>query len=505
MKNRSNNSFSCTDHLTDLEYSSASYEMTNESDTTSGDVSSDEGASKRAKKKKFVKSTKGKGKSLMKKGKPVIRKQKNNEKNQKADQSSSDFECSDPEKLGDELEKRKAKINIREDRKIKRLKGEPYLNSKGISVPGKSLKANPCQNCKLGCRQITDEARLELFSSYYRLDHQQQKDWLCSHCAKVPVSRKTTQGDSSRKFSYKYRIDVDNGERYVCRQFLLATLAISKKKLQYTLSNCTSMKTAKPDGRGRALSSIKTPEHQINKIESFLKTLPTVPSHYNRANSNKKFLPSGLNRRLLYEEYKKGSTSFVSFEIFKKEFRKYNIGFHKPKKDKCIICEQMRNRKKSGALTSEEKLEWKNHKREKKATYKEYKADVEKAKQNANVIVASFDLQRVLATPHSDSTLMYYTRKYAYYNLTVYENKTQEGTCYLWGECDAKKGAIEIATCVRLWLEQLNMQRLEDALDVILYCDNCPGQNKNRCMFGMLYHSSQTLPAIKTITIIFFY
>lgn len=39
-------------------------------------------------------------------------------------------------------------------------------------------------------------------------------------------------------------------------------------------------------------------------------------------------------------------------------------------------------------------------------------------------------------------------QKYSMYNLTFYESQTQKGFCYLWDECDAKRGSNEVATCL---------------------------------------------------------
>ncbi|XP_063242587.1 uncharacterized protein LOC134542350 [Bacillus rossius redtenbacheri] len=377
--------------------------------------------------------------------------------------SSSDAsDCSDPERIGNVPMRKRKGGNNRNKRKENIDKGEPYISSKGFPVHGKSVKPNPCHKCRLHCASISEATQHEIFSTYYStLTRQQQRDWLRSHSTKIPVSRRTTGRPSGRNFTYRYHIEIDGKVVYVCLQFLMATLGISKKLLQYSLQNMSILKTAKPDQRGKAPSCMKTPDSASKEVEIFIKDLPAVPSHYNRANSNKRYLPANLNRRLVYEDYKKyltekGKSNFVSLQVFKKIFNKFNIGFHKPKKDKCVTCEEMRNRNKSFGLSEEDKIRFQAHKKEKKATYREYKNDIEKAKSSENLIVASFDLQRVLVNPHSESTLMYYSRKYAYYNLTIYENKTHDGMCYLWGECDGKKGSLEIATCVQLWLEGIN-------------------------------------------------
>lgn len=44
---------------------------------------------------------------------------------------------------------------------------------------------------------------------------------------------------------------------------------------------------------------------------------------------------------------------------------------------------------------------------------------------------ASFDLQKVLNTPHGNNMLLFYSRKYAVYNLCFYESITRNGFCFI--------------------------------------------------------------------------
>lgn len=78
----------------------------------------------------------------------------------------------------------------------------------------------------------------------------------------------------------------------------------------------------------------------------------------------------------------------------------------------------------------------KEHNEEKKATYQRFK--LHQNLQDNKTVVCSFDLQKVLNTPYGESMLLYYSRKYAVYNLTMYESGTQNVSCYIWGECDGK-------------------------------------------------------------------
>ena len=133
------------------------------------------------------------------------------------------------------------------------------------------------------------------------------------------------------------------------------------------------------------------------------------------------------------------------------------------------------------------KQDYEHHQTEKDATYAEHKHDQELRSENSDVLCVSFDLQKVLNTPYGDSVLLFYSRKYAVYNFSLYESVTRRGFCFLWGEAEAKRGASEISTCLYRWLTSVD--KLELAKTVILYCDCCSGQNRNRTVLAMLRYA----------------
>ena len=134
---------------------------------------------------------------------------------------------------------------------------------------------------------------------------------------------------------------------------------------------------------------------------------------------------------------------------------------------------------------------------EKQATYAEHKHDQQLRTENSDVLCTSFDLQKVLSTPHGDSVLLFYARKYSVDNFSIYESCTRRGFCYVWGEADAKRGAFEISTCLYKWLTSVD--NLQLAKKVILYCDCCSGQNRNRVVVAMLRYALINCNYIETV------
>ena len=77
----------------------------------------------------------------------------------------------------------------------------------------------------------------------------------------------------------------------------------------------------------------------------------------------------------------------------------------------------------------------------------------QKAYSDHNVRVACYDLQQVLVTPRTSSSQLYYRRKLATYNLTVFDIGKKKGYCYMWHEGVAQRGANNIASCVWRYIE----------------------------------------------------
>jgi len=138
------------------------------------------------------------------------------------------------------------------------------------------------------------------------------------------------------------------------------------------------------------------------------------------------------------------------------------------------------------------------HLEEKEYTNKMFIKDQDRSGKNG-FLCCSFDLQKVLNTPWGNSMLLFYSRKLAYYNLSIYESKTKAGHCYLWSEVDGKRGANEICSILYDYLKSIDDKGLFQ--EIALYCDNCPGQNKNHFMLSMLHYFISSSKNIKCLTI----
>ncbi|GFV25435.1 uncharacterized protein TNCV_1147051 [Trichonephila clavipes] len=121
-------------------------------------------------------------------------------------------------------------------------------------------------------------------------------------------------------------------------------------------------------------------------------------------------------------------------------------------------------------------------------------------KSTDSTVVAVYDPQAVLSCPQGEASSYYYTSKLAVYNLTIAELKGGKTVnCYIWDETQGKRGVIEIGNCVLKYLQYLN-DKANRPIDVVLYSDNCCGQQKNNFMMSMYKNAVTTLKNIKSVT-----
>ncbi|CAG9793858.1 unnamed protein product [Diatraea saccharalis] len=396
-------------------------------------------------------------------------------------------------------------------RKIKPLPKRLLAKKNRNAAVGKSMQPNPCMNKKCGnscANKFTEDDRNNIFENYWGLGcDKRQKDFLLSCAKEKPIGRKRSSSNI-RKISYDYFISYNGQKVKVCQQFLLKTLNISQMSMRYTIENANKTLNTTRDGRRTSRPHNKSDEVEVAQLKLFIEMLPAVPSHYCRNKSTKVYLPQEFqNISFLYLQYvnyvkeNNPESSVLSKRVFRNIFKKdFNIGFHLPKKDKCAFCEKCKNLSPEHKIIFEQTPEYKNHILDKEKCKQLFLEDQKMSKlTDSNSLCVSFDLEKVLNTPHGKSVTLYYSRKYAYYNESIYESGTREGYCYLWGERDGKRGCNEIVTVLFKYLIMVDQRGTHTEIN--LYSDSCAGQNRNRAMISMLIHFLKTAITITRIKV----
>lgn len=386
------------------------------------------------------------------------------------------------------------------------------LNKKNRrAAVGKYVKPNPCMNKRCGnscADKFSEEDRLDIFENYWGMGcDKRQKDFLLSCTKAKPIARKRSTSNI-RNVSYDYFLNFQGENVKVCQQFLLKTLDISQMTLRYTVENANiTINTAQKDRRTPHPHN-KSNDEQLAHLKSFIEMLPAVPSHYCRNKSTKLYLPQEFenikNLYKLYVDHLKQNnldSLVLSKRVFRSIFKNdYNLGFHLPKKDKCVFCEKYKNLEPESRIALEQTTEYKNHVLDKDKCKQLFLEDQKTSKTPGSpTLCVSFDLEKVLNTPHGKAVTLYYSRKYAFYNESIYESGTRAGYCYVWGECQGKRGCNEIVTVIFQYLNCLDSKGTHTTIN--LYADSCAGQNRNRPMIAMIIHFLKTSKTIREIKV----
>lgn len=110
--------------------------------------------------------------------------------------------------------------------KIKRNKGESYINWKNKVVPEKTMK-NGCQSCRLQCQnRFNKDQRLAIFKTYWNLsDINRQREFILRHITvKEPKQRRVREFKGSeniltRKHTVFYFLPFEGQPEKVCQKF----------------------------------------------------------------------------------------------------------------------------------------------------------------------------------------------------------------------------------------------------------------------------------------------
>ena len=393
---------------------------------------------------------------------------------------------------------RKRKVNKsawkQEIAKDLRNRGKEYTSEKtGKVVPARKVR-EACK-CKLKCyEKVPEGLRNEIHDNFWDLGNYNAQNAYLSKLLKSKVVKRRRKSlenlERFRRHSVAYTVLDGTKEITVCRVAFLNIFDLGEKRIKNVLEKQSSTGTTEKDKRGQGPPAVTVSDARVNTVREHLQKLPTVKSHYTRAKSpNRKYLTQDLNVKklfTLYQDYMAENhpdVECVSESKYRKIFNEeFNIGFAPTKTDTCNTCDLLESNiehydTNPSPTVSREEL---------KTTLAEHKAMAEKGQkllsqfnakygEDEEVLAACFDLQQTLPTPKLSTSVAYYKRKLWTYNFGVFNVKTRKSSMYVWDEVTARRGSIEIASCLSHWIEENH----NDETTLILFSDNCAGQNKN--------------------------
>ncbi|XP_050311290.1 uncharacterized protein LOC126746909 [Anthonomus grandis grandis] len=242
-------------------------------------------------------------------------------------------------------------------RKKNRDEGKKYESVKGVIKPAAKM-GGPCKkSCRLKCFDVPEAQRLQIFNAYYGLgNYSRQRDFILSNSEKTEKKIRTTQHESKRKYSISYFLPV------VCKPMFLSTLGIKKGVVDIAMAKRSNKNISASDGRGKGKGKTLNPT-LVQDIKSHIESFPCVPSHYCRADIERKYLDSFLNLPTMYRMYvqwcRKNGRPEAKLSTYRNIFKdNYNLGFDRPRKIQCRICVAFNNKEN---ITDEEANDFEVH------------------------------------------------------------------------------------------------------------------------------------------------
>lgn len=381
--------------------------------------------------------------------------------------------------------------------------GQEFVSPKSSRI-AKHVKGLCNDKCKFMCKTIKDDDRKSIFDTYWGLADVEKKRIFLKNLMKPinsekPKLRKIDENGNiidPRGNNNAYYLNVGETSHRVCKLFFMNTFDISDRVIRTVIMKTTNVPSGLaiiPDQRGKHKNQKKLPVENKERLVSFINAIPRIPSHYLRAQTKREFIDGGKTIAELHRDYveecKKEDVPHASYscfyDIFKKEF---NISFFTPKKDQCELCIIYENANPDEKCQLKDKYDL--HKKQKELSRLEMKADSE----DPNIVNAIFDLQAVVQLPKGEVSSFYYVSKLNAFNLSFINPNASEklGHCFVWDESMAHRGANEIGSCVFYYLTE--RCKLKPGADVVLYSDNCAGQQKNQflvALYVFLVHFQQ--------------
>ncbi|KAL0860407.1 hypothetical protein ABMA27_009801 [Loxostege sticticalis] len=314
------------------------------------------------------------------------------------------------------------------------------------------------------CDNYTDE---DIFDSD---DSVKDKDYVLPTTKKIPDSGSDTDslGDA-----------IENTQL-----FFLTTLGYNRRN-DKAVRNAVAENEVPIDKRGINPNPKKINNDVITQhIESFN---PTI-SHYRREHApNKKYLPSDLTVRAMYDDFCDKYTNElngrkISYDHYRKVVKDLNISFAKLGHEECEICEQYLIHNPKNDLRHRNCMECRNyetHHTKYIAARAEYQRDSDmqtNADSDSDTAYFAIDLQKVIMLPRMEEfkKVMFCPRMIVFNEsfVPIGEKKAIENCQTFAAIC-----------CFRVFFLQNR-----DFKHLVLWLDNCASQNKNWTLYSYMIH-----------------
>ena len=378
----------------------------------------------------------------------------------------------------------------RKARKLNKDEGRAYTTYRGEEKAAKRIAVNLSCRCTNHCSEKVSASE-RIFKEFYNLkSHDAQNKYLLGLIRRQAVKRPACGTTRPRSHTVTYHVrTVEGREVQVCKKSFCDLHVIGKRRVEGLVEKLAAGVLIACDGRGHH----KTRPHAVSEeakqqVRDHIASFPWRQSHYScSSNLKREYLDESLSIACMHSLYlkkyepdvEKGEAvpqvkEWLYRKIFNEEF---NLSFGYPHSDTCETCDLLRisiQAYKSEAERVQYQEELAIHQERASQGYCSLRLDSEASKGSDGHMVFTFDLMQNLPVPTLTHGSMFYLRQLWVYNFGIHNSTAGTASMYIWNEYIAGRGADEICSCLRLFLQAIPQMTKK----LTCYSDSCFGQNK---------------------------
>lgn len=333
--------------------------------------------------------------------------------------------------------------------------------------------------------KVTQEERERLFTQFYNMKTKDEQDlFLQCQIETKPTARKRKRKENgkNRDKSFEYWIFISGVRKKVCLGAFASIYSVSRDRLKRIKNLLVNNETPR-DKRGRNVKGNAMKEEDREAVREHIASFPVKESHYSGKQYN--YLNSKLNVKIMYHLFKtKFPNSPVKYSYYIKFFKEnFQLHFGRPQVDTCVTCEEFSLKIKSKSLGDEAKrvaaAEKMVHERRARKFYNTLKSTKEECLEREDLAAFAFDYMQNLQLPEIPVQDLFYLSQLSVSVFCVTDLKTDKSFFFIYHEGVAAKSPNEVCTFI---LDYIQNQISPEVSELRVFCDNCPGQNKNHCL-----------------------
>lgn len=374
-----------------------------------------------------------------------------------------------------------------------------FLNCINVNVTIVVFFQGRVCSCQFQCSELTYEEIMQHFTNFYKLDYNNQSQFLANSCIMVgEVKRRRASEDvSQRHCTAEYYIPRKDRLLRVCRKTLCNVFTITPRRVQWLVGKIKFDQPLTDDRGTHKNRPHKVKDDTKELVKQHIQSFPLQENHYSRNNSKKQCLDPNLSVKKMWQLFRiKHPEANVSLHMYRNIFiSDFNLRFGLPRSDTCAYCDRLfinlvaaPNETERQTIERESQI----HHMKAELAYKSLAEDTAVAKATPNIVAICVDLEQVLFCPLLTHNNIFYQRQLSCYNVAIHNLGLNKATMFFWDETIGKRGSAEITSCVLKYVSaNFRTLTIGETRTLVIWSDRCVGQNNNWRMVALMQHLIQ--------------